>query len=198
MRVVVGVLLATGCARAPTAVRVLHVPSMPPTGAVGSSSVGVGVSVPDGASTDVAWTSADPRIRCEPHGDVLTVTFTVAHPSEWPYELPDSAVCTQGNLRVELPLAFGAPRPERWFADDGTLVVPRASKNAEVTGMLAMEGLIDARVADAAGIACERRDRDDGARLEYRVDPGAAGSAVCDLLFASGERRAQRIAVSDY
>ena len=118
-------LVCAAGADQPSPPETLFVPAMPPHRPTGAVSVGIGVALPKGGDSSQLWTSSDPRITCDGTQGLLNVHFKVDSSEHWPYVLPTSAVCSQGAVRAEIPLAFGPPDAEYWFSDDGTLVVPR-------------------------------------------------------------------------
>ena len=145
-----------------------------------------------------AWTSDYALVTCATDGDRVVFTFH-ADEADWPYVLPDTVTCRQGEREVQARLALGPPEVTMWAAGDGTIVVPhRPGIWIRQTFAPPPDQLIgSAQVAPAVdGVSCAPVG---AGGVEVSVDGDAdAGLALCVETMADGTTAIQRIMVVDY
>jgi hypothetical protein len=153
--------------------------------------------VPRSASPESPWVCDDPRFSCRMSAETLHVGMTL-DPKAWPYALPEAVNCAQGKLNVRVGLGFTAPSVSMWKAADGTIVVPHRPHHTHGRTFKFPTPLASAAVEPALpDVHCEVQQ---GVGSLYVTVDGEAqpGTAICRMVFATGERVDQQIAVIAY
>ena len=172
-------LLPLAHAKQPT----LLIPVVPPAISA-PHSYGTFAPLPKGASPTAGWTSDYAPVTCEPQDDVVAVTLEVPG-AAWPYSLPATATCTQGDVKLVVHLGFGAPDVMIWRAADGTVVVPHRDGSYLSASVETPEPVTHAAVVpEVAGVTCAANDR--GVLLVTAKGAAKPGTAHCQATLTSG------------
>jgi hypothetical protein len=156
----------------------------------------VWTSLPKGATRGDPWTSDFPPLTCRPDHDGLAIDMVV-DTSEWPYQLPSTATCIQGAVRLTIKLGFRDPDVGMWRASDGAIVVPHR-EGQYLQRTWDEQGAWTAARLDppTEGIACEVNA---AGALVVKADGNAPpGEAVCKATRADGSTSDQRVVVLRY
>lgn len=187
--------LALATPPAPANEPTLLIPVVPPAGSA-PHTYSTFASLPKGASRTASWTSDDAAVTCTPQDDLVAVALEVPGPA-WPYSLPATATCAQGDVKLVVHLGFGAPEVMIWRAADGTVVVPHRDGGYRSASVETPEPVTRAAVVpETAGVTCAVNDR--GVLSVTAKGAARPGTAHCQATLASGAVVDEKVVVVPY
>ena len=173
----------------------LLIPAVPTSGPV-APHYATFAPLPKGASISAPWTSDFAPVVCKADHDGVAISMEV-QPSAWPYSLPPTVTCSQGDIKLAVRLGFRDPDVGMWRATDGTIVVPHRDGQFMQSTFDTPEPVASASVSpETVGVSCETNGR---GVLVVKVNGDAKpGTAQCQAVLSSGGSLEQKVALIAY